>query len=173
MKTVYIGLGSNLGDSLELLQSSWSSLGKSGAINPVALSSPYRTRPVGMESANWFINAVGCLETSLSPVELLDVLLALEVYYGRKRSQAIAGYQDRTLDLDILLFGDMVLNSERLIIPHSQLQQRLFVLAPLVEIGAQVLHPVLKRRISSVFADLGGRSPEADCEKMSWPDSIK
>ncbi len=131
-----IGLGSNLGQSRTLLKEAWQSLGQHPEVNLQTLSSPYRTRPVGMESSHWFINAVGRLHTTLPPETLLDLLLETEQKFGRVRYPELEGYQDRTLDLDLLLFADSIIQSERLILPHPAMHERLFVLIPLAEIGA-------------------------------------
>ncbi len=130
----YIGLGSNLGDSLEIIQASWKLLDQCSGVACRQISSPYRTKPVGMRTDNWFINAVGLVMTSLSPLELLAQLLALEKRFGRKRPQDVQGYQDRFLDLDLLLYDALVVQTPVLILPHPRMTQRLFVLKPLAEI---------------------------------------
>lgn len=141
MTTAYIGLGSNLGDGLLTLQKAWAEIGSRAGIVLRALSSPYLSAPVGMESENWFTNGVGRLETSLSAHDLLKVLLAVESSFGRRRDAAVPGYQDRTLDLDLIYFGKTVIDSEHLTLPHPFLGQRLFVLQPLAEIGAEYVDP--------------------------------
>jgi len=134
MIKAYIGMGSNLGDGKKTLQDSWKNLGKYAGINCLNLSSPYLSAPVDMESQNWFTNAVGILATSLAPVELLRILLAVEAEFGRRRPDTDVGYQDRSLDLDLLYFGDIIMDSEELILPHPHVPKRLFVLEPLAEL---------------------------------------
>ena len=140
MSLVFIGLGSNLGDGQALLKQAWQRLGQEKAILPLALSSPYLTEPVGMVSENWFTNAVGVLETSLSAHELLSLLLATEASMGRDRRQG----QDRPIDLDILYYDEQVMADADLTIPHPGISQRLFVLAPLTELAPDHLHPQLQ-----------------------------
>ena len=131
---VWLGLGSNLGDSRRILQQAWQQLGAEAGISTLTLSAPYASDPVGMESENRFLNAVGILETDLDPDALLSLLQHVEKGFGRDQKTGGDGYQDRLLDLDILYFGDHVLNSGKLLVPHPHIAGRLFVLAPLVEI---------------------------------------
>ncbi|WPD23504.1 MAG: 2-amino-4-hydroxy-6-hydroxymethyldihydropteridine diphosphokinase [Candidatus Electrothrix scaldis] len=168
--SAYIGLGSNLGNSRSLLQEAWQALDQHPEVTIQTLSSPYRTQPVGMESEHWFINAVGCLHTRLSPEKLLDLLLATEHKFGRIRHPELEGYQDRTLDLDLLLYEDLVLENSRLILPHPALHERLFVLVPLSEIGARVEHPRLKKSIAELLAEQETRSGREGIEQSSWQE---
>ena len=137
MALAFIGLGSNLGDGRTNLKEAWQRLGKTKGITPLALSSPYETAPVGMESTQWFTNAAGAIDTKTSPAELLAILLAIEKALGRDRSKG----EDRTVDLDLLLYDDLEQSSEELEIPHPEMEQRLFVLAPLEELAPDHLHP--------------------------------
>lgn len=138
----YIGLGSNLGDGLKTLKAAWQAIDEIEQTMIVTLSHPYRSAPVGMASSNWFTNAIGMVETSLAAGHLLDHLLAIESRFGRRRNKDIEGYQDRSLDLDIIYCGDMVINSEKLVLPHPCLASRLFVLEPLSEIAPHFCDPV-------------------------------
>lgn len=165
--SAYIGLGSNLGNSRLLLLEAWQSLSQHPKVTPKLLSSPYRTQPVGMESEHWFVNAVGCLETVLSPEQLLELLLATEHQFGRVRHPELAGYQDRTLDLDLLLYDDMTIQTDRLTLPHPAMHERLFVLTPLAEIGAHKVHPVLKNTTAELLTEQKDKGGEA-IEKISW-----
>jgi 2-amino-4-hydroxy-6-hydroxymethyldihydropteridine diphosphokinase len=117
LTVAYIGLGSNLGDSLHTLRQAWQVLGREPGIRPDRLSSPYRTRPIGMASGNWFVNAAGSLLTHLDPEELLATLLRVEIRFGRRRDPAAKGYHDREIDLDLLLYGDCILSDRRLTLP--------------------------------------------------------
>jgi 2-amino-4-hydroxy-6-hydroxymethyldihydropteridine diphosphokinase len=130
----HIGLGSNLGDSRAILKEAWETLGTVEGIRLDGLSSPYMTAPVGMNSQHWFTNAVGRLEVLLSPLDLLKTLLAVEARFGRKRNIQAFGYQDRSLDLDLLYYGDLVMDIPELTIPHPRIGERLFVLAPFAEL---------------------------------------
>lgn len=172
MKTAYIGLGSNLGDSIQILQEAWNALGKHPGIELKDLSSPYRTEPVGMESQLWFINAVGALTTSLDPEDLLEVLLSVEKEFGRVRGSQSHEYQDRTLDLDLLLYEERIYQSENLVIPHPEIENRLFVLYPLSEIEPQLIHPVLQRSIKSLLDLLLKNQGQQIAQKVKWPHDL-
>jgi len=166
----FIGLGSNLGESRELLRAAWTALGERPGIVLHSLSSPYRTRPTGMDSPNWFINAAGMLRTTLGPDALLAVLHETEHRFGRIRSPDRQGYQDRTLDLDLLLLDGQVLRNGHLTLPHPALHQRMFVLAPLAEIAPQMEHPVLRKTIAQLLAELSPQADLDDIELVRWQD---
>ena len=154
MARAWIGLGSNLGDSRKTLLAAWQQLGSHNNIQTLRLSSLYSSQPVGMESENWFVNAVGELTTTLPPEQLLTELLAIEHDFGRRRDPSQPGYQDRTLDLDLLLYDDLVLQTARLTLPHPRLHERLFVLAPLAELTPDLVHPILKQRVERLYNQL-------------------
>lgn len=139
MALVFIGLGSNLGNGRQNLQLAWQRLGQAKGVTTLSLSSPYKTEPVGMSSEHWFTNAVGALETSLPAHELLAIMLDIEKAMGRDR----AAGRDRSVDLDILYYDDQIIQDADLEIPHPGISSRLFVLAPLVEIAPDHLHPGL------------------------------
>ena len=134
MVKAYIGLGSNVGNGKRTLQDAWKTVGEFEGVECLQLSSPYQSAPVDMESQNWFTNAVGVLATTLEPLGLLRILLGVETEFGRRRPENVSGYQDRSLDLDLLYFGDIVMDSEELVLPHPQIAERLFVLRPLTEL---------------------------------------
>lgn len=138
---VWVALGSNLGDSKNILWQAWRQLGKEETIEPVCLSHPYITEPVGMDSSNFFLNAVGILETALSPDSLLILLQRVETEFGRKRKTASKGYEDRLLDLDILYYDDCIMTSGNLVLPHPHIAERLFVLEPFAEIDPEHSDP--------------------------------
>lgn len=164
-----IGLGSNLGDSLEILQSAWRQLQEDPAIAAVALSSPYRSQPVDMVSANWFINAAALVRTTLTPHALLQVLQRIEVRCGRDRSGQSAGYQDRTLDLDLLWYDALIFYSEDLIIPHPRMRERLFVLEPFAEIMGERIHPLSGKSVRELLLDLRKKENNQIVERIRWP----
>lgn len=168
--TACIGLGSNLGDSLAILRSAWQLLQDHPAIEPLKLSSPYRTEPVGMVSDNWFANAAASLRTTLRPDDLLSALLEMEDTLGREREAGYLGYQDRTLDLDLLLYEERVIQSSRLTVPHPELHNRLFVLAPLAEIAGNHFHPSFGLTVNELLHILTGRSDNPVVEKGAWGD---
>lgn len=169
----YIGLGSNLGDGLAILADAWRVLGEDEGITAGELSSPYMTAPVDMASQHWFTNAVGWLETTLPPLELLKVLLAVEVRFGRERRDGSFGYQDRSLDLDLLYYGDIIMDTPELILPHPRIADRLFVLAPFAELAADFHDPLSGRTMAEMAkglrAELAGRSGQGqEIIKGSW-----
>lgn len=161
-RLAFIGLGSNLGDGAANLLAAWQRLGEVADITTLRLSSPYRTEPVGMVTDHWFTNAVGELATILAPEQLLDAMLGIEASMGRDRSRT----RDRAVDLDLLAYDDLVLETPRLIVPHPELANRLFVLAPLVELAPEWRHPVLGRTAKALMAGL--THPE-EVERLAWP----
>ena len=142
MVKVWLGLGSNLGNSQQILQNAWETLGQSPNVSLLALSSPYISAPVGMESENTFCNAVGLVDASLDPEALLALLQGIEKGFGREQKTGDTGYQDRLLDLDILRYGDLSISSIHLNLPHPELAFRLFVLLPLLEIDPRYVDPM-------------------------------
>lgn len=157
----FIGLGSNLGDGQDNLLAAWQRLGKVAGISLMRLSSPYRTAPVGLDTDHWFTNAVGEIATTLPPPELLAAMLAIETKLGRDRTQT----QDRPVDLDLLYYGDVMLNSPTLTVPHPRIAERLFVLAPLAELAPGHLHPLLGRTSLELCRQLGD---QAGVEQQEW-----
>ena len=146
---VYLSLGSNLGDRSANLRAAIERLGKAGAIRSV--SGFYETEPVEFRDQPWFLNCVVALETSDSPEALLQRALAIEQEMGRLRMKDKG---PRSIDIDILLFGDRVVEERGLKIPHPAMQQRRFVLEPLAEIAPEALHPQLRKTARELLADL-------------------
>lgn len=138
MTTAYIGLGSNLDDPVRHVETALAELDRLPHTRVVRRSSLHRTAPVGYADQPDFINAVAELETDLPPERLLDELQALEARHGRVRSFRNA---PRTLDLDLLLYGDLILETERLTVPHPRMRERAFVLEPLREIAPDLEIP--------------------------------
>jgi 2-amino-4-hydroxy-6-hydroxymethyldihydropteridine diphosphokinase len=138
MPLVYIGLGANLGDRKETIRAALDHL--AGAdISVLRVSALRETDPVGYEEQPRFLNGVAEVETALEPLELLDRLLAVERELGRTREGPRFG--PRTIDLDLLLYGDLVLRHPRLTIPHPRLAERGFVLEPLAELDPDLVVP--------------------------------
>ncbi len=127
----YVGLGANLGDAVRTVQSALGALGARPGVELVQASSLYRTQPLHAGGPD-FINAVAELRTTLSAPALLDVLLGVEAAHGRERPYRNA---PRTLDLDLLLYGEARIDGPRLTVPHPRLRERAFVLVPLAEIA--------------------------------------
>ncbi|MGD1909014.1 MAG: 2-amino-4-hydroxy-6-hydroxymethyldihydropteridine diphosphokinase [Leptolyngbyaceae cyanobacterium] len=133
-----IALGSNLGDSAAILQGAITALRNHPHIRVTAVSDWYETAPVGPPQPN-YLNGCALLETDLAPEELLRVMLAIETQFGRQRRER---WGPRHLDLDLLFFGDVVMTTPTLQIPHPHLQERAFVLVPLAEIAPTWQDPI-------------------------------
>ncbi|NWG31962.1 MAG: 2-amino-4-hydroxy-6-hydroxymethyldihydropteridine diphosphokinase [Rhodocyclaceae bacterium] len=134
----YVALGANLGDPVKTVRAALAALREMPDARLLASSSLYRTAPVGLKHQPDFINAVAMIESALPPLELLANLFAIEARFGRVRSVRNA---PRTLDLDLLLCGDLVLDSPELTLPHPRMTERAFVLAPLAEIAPTLTIP--------------------------------
>lgn len=145
----YLSLGSNLGDREGNLRQAMQRLGRIGPLR--AVSSIYATEPVELTDQPEFLNCAVVLETTFPPQDLMQQLLAIERAMGRKRVQKKG---PRTIDLDILLFGDLLVNTPELTIPHPAMQHRRFVLEPLAEIAPQLHHPVLKKTMVQLLKEL-------------------
>jgi 2-amino-4-hydroxy-6-hydroxymethyldihydropteridine diphosphokinase len=134
----YVALGSNLGNPMQTVEEAIDAMAALRGSLLKAISSLYRTAPVGLKHQPDFINAVVALDTRLSPRELLDELFAVEARFGRERSVKNA---PRTLDLDLLLYGDTIMDDPALTLPHPRMHERAFVLAPLTEIAPALVIP--------------------------------
>lgn len=157
MALVFIGFGSNLGDGRQLVESAWNRLSALERLVPVQLSSLYVTQAVDMVSQLPFTNAVGMAETDLSPIELLHRLQAVEREHGRRRDGSGGGYQDRSLDLDLLYYDRLVCATPELTVPHPRITGRLFVLVPLAEIAPDFRDPVTGRTAGEMRGHLESR----------------
>jgi 2-amino-4-hydroxy-6-hydroxymethyldihydropteridine diphosphokinase len=129
----YVGLGSNLGDRESTIRSAVAELRAAAGVEVVAVSTLIDTEPVGLVDQPRFLNGVAALETVLPAAALLELLLAVEGHFGRDRA-AVPAQGPRTLDLDLLLYGDAEIDEPGLRIPHPRLHERAFVLGPLVEL---------------------------------------
>jgi 2-amino-4-hydroxy-6-hydroxymethyldihydropteridine diphosphokinase len=138
----YLSLGSNVGDRETQLRDAQTRLAAAGRV--VAVSSLYETEPVEFTEQPWFLNCAVALETSKTPQQLMAAILRIEEEMGRRRVQKKG---PRSIDIDILLFDNVIVDSKELTIPHPAMHQRRFVLEPLVEIAPNILHPVLKKTI--------------------------
>lgn len=150
MGTAFIALGANLGDCLATLREAVRRLGELGTVD--AVSSIYETDPVGYADQPAFLNAVVRLHTELGPEPLLAALLRIEADLGRVRAFPNA---PRTVDLDLLLFDDLVLATPDLTLPHPRLHERAFVLVPLAEIAPDARHPARRRLVADLLRELG------------------
>lgn len=159
MARVHLGLGANLGDRLATLRAALASLEQLGRV--VARSSVWETEAIGPPPD--YLNAVVELETALEPAPLLEALLGIEEQNGRVRTGKDA---PRTLDLDVLLWGDRIVEHEQLRVPHPRLAERSFVLEPLAEVAPEAIHPTLHRTVEELRARL---SPSKRARRLAEP----
>ena len=152
MRTVYIGIGSNLGDPYENCIRAVEIIREHPFCEIESLSPFYRTAPVGVEGENWFINAVLSINTSLSSAQLIDMLLEIEIKMGRVRSGI--RWESRIIDLDILLIGNEIINDKNLTVPHPRMHTRRFVMAPLVDIAPELVHPVQGKSMADILNEI-------------------
>lgn len=156
MVPVYIGFGSNLGDRENHIISALHLLSCSPRLDVLKLSSLYETEPADGVGGAWFLNGAAKVATDLQPTELLTLLQSIEVQLGRSRGTRRG---PRTIDLDILLYGDHVVRGPDLTIPHPKMAQRSFVLVPLIEIEPSAVHPVQGRPLRNLLSEI--ESPTA------------
>ena len=159
MTRSYVGLGSNLGDREAFLVGARAALAATGGISVAAASRLYETEPVGPPQGR-YLNAALALETALAPHVLLALLLGLEQAAGRRRGPVRNA--PRTLDLDLLLHGETCLETPELSLPHPRLHERAFVLVPLAEIAADLVHPRLGLRVRDLAERVQG-------DVQPWP----
>lgn len=159
MAILYVGLGSNQGErgwlmsrALDLLEE------RIGRI--IGRSALYETEPWGFTSEYPFLNAVAALETGLKPFDVLRITQQIEIELGRKQKSRDGGYADRTMDIDLLFYDDLCLDSPILVLPHPLMHLRDFVLRPMVDLAPDFRHPVLQRTMSDLLQELERTSGE-------------
>ncbi len=154
MARVFISLGSNMGDRLSNIQQAVSSLSMHSQINLIKTSSFYETEPWGNKNQDWFLNAAIALDTDLSCKELLEYCQNIEVQLGRVRNQK-EKWSQRAIDIDILMYDDKIIPlGDELTVPHPLMHLRAFVLVPMLEVKADLVHPVFKKTISELYDEL-------------------
>tara|TARA_B100000470_G_C19729170_1_gene363762 strand:+ start:508 stop:996 length:489 start_codon:yes stop_codon:yes gene_type:complete len=139
MHTVYLGLGANLNAPRKQINAAVAALKALNDVEFVCVSHDYASKPMGPQDQPDYVNAVACVKTALKPEQLLDITQAIELKHGRVRKEERWG--PRTLDIDILLFGNDVINTPRLTVPHYGLTEREFVVYPLLEIAPTLVLP--------------------------------
>ena len=144
----YIGVGSNLGDRQEAIQQAKQKLSSIEDIQFIRSAAVYETEPVGGPEQGLFLNTVWEIETDLSAHQLMEALSKVESSLGRQRNKKNG---PRTIDLDLLLYGDEVIHEKELIVPHPRLHERWFVLKPLWDLRSDYVHPILKKSICELL----------------------
>ena len=150
--TAYISVGSNLGHKLDNCRAGIAALTDSAHVRLVRQSLVYQTEPVDYLDQDWFVNYVVKIRTDLGPLDLLEILQSIERSAGRVRDSVRFG--PRVLDLDILLFDDLVLDDSNITIPHPRMHKRRFVLRPICDIDPDINHPVLQQSMLTLLANL-------------------
>ena len=157
----YIGLGSNTGDRVGYVQQAMQLFKDVPRIKVVECSSLYETQPHGLERAPWFVNAVAAIETNLSAQELLDICKDIETRLNQlpntrpdDRNKNTFSGRARIIDLDILFFGDQIVETEGIRIPHPTIDQKAYALVPLLEIAPDLVHPKFKKTVTQLHEEL-------------------
>ena len=153
LNIVYLSIGSNVGDKLANCRNGIRELCRPGISTLKGQSRFYRTEPVDYEDQDWFINGVVKIETCLDPHDLFKRLKQIESNAGRTDYSVRFG--PRVLDLDILIFDDLIMDTDYLVIPHPRMHKRRFVLQPFCDIDSRLKHPVLKKNMKDLLEDLG------------------
>jgi 2-amino-4-hydroxy-6-hydroxymethyldihydropteridine diphosphokinase len=147
----YLGIGANLGDKLGNCLKAIELIHAIEGCAVERISSFYRTEPLGVENQEWYVNAALCVTAEIGAPQLLAELQNIEAGIGRERKER---WEARPIDLDILLFGQAIIEGERLTVPHPWLHMRRFVLVPLVELSPQLVHPVLRKTMAQLLENI-------------------
>lgn len=148
MTIVFLGLGSNIGDKEEHINKALTLISEFNEVKKI--SHIYLTEPVGNINQEWFLNCIVEIETEIDPKKLLSSIKSIERKLGRTKAVKNG---PRIIDIDILFYGDFVVKTKNLVIPHPLIQERLFVLQPMMDINPDFVHPVLKKSIRELYED--------------------
>ena len=150
MADIYLGLGTNLGDKEQNLCQAINHIQERiGKV--VSQSAFYSTAPWGFASNHSFLNAAILVNSSFSPFEILEISKRIEYEMGRIHKSENGVYSDRIIDIDLLLYDDLILDAPELRLPHPLMHERKFVMEPLVEIASEIIHPILKRAMRDIY----------------------
>ncbi len=153
MARVFLSLGSNMGDRAANISQAVSLLSISDKVKVIKTSSFYETEPWGNKSQHWFVNAAVALDTDYSPEELLNYCQSIEYKMGRIRKEN-EHWGQRTIDIDILMYDNQIIKKDDITIPHPLMHLRAFVLVPMLEVKADLIHPVFNKTISELHDEL-------------------
>ncbi|MAG16628.1 MAG: 2-amino-4-hydroxy-6-hydroxymethyldihydropteridine diphosphokinase [Phycisphaerae bacterium] len=166
MPHAFIGIGTNVGDRHAMIELAKEHLSQLDGSRPARFSGVYETDPVGPIAQGAFLNAAAELDTPLEPLDLLEALRAIEGYAGRKPADRRVRWGPRCLDLDIILYGDSIISTDQLVIPHPMMHERWFVLKPIADLDAGAVHPLLQMTVGELlqYIEQGGniKSPNGD-----------
>lgn len=151
MKKAYIGIGSNIGDPRRNCREATDRIGRIDGCKIISVSGLYLTQPVGVSGQDWYINRAVSVSTGMKAHDLLRILSGMEQDMGRVRT---VKWGPRIIDLDILLFGQDVINDSILRVPHPMMHLRRFVMAPMAELAPDLMHPVLGKTMAELFREI-------------------
>lgn len=155
MPTLYLSLGTNLGDRQSNLKTALSLVSdKVGTV--ISQSGVFETEPWGYKSNNAFLNQAAAVMTELTPPEALEAIETIEKNMGRNNKSKEGDYADRIIDIDLIMYDDLVIETPTLKIPHPLMQQRRFVLEPLAEFASDMIHPLLKKSVGELLEESCG-----------------
>lgn len=153
MTTAYLSIGSNIGERLKFIEQAVSFLGLCEEIEVVQTSALYETEPWGVKDQNWFLNVAVEINTTLSPQDLLVKCNQIESTLGRNRDVE-KRWGERTVDIDIIFYGKQIINTDILVVPHTRMHERAFVLVPMLEIAPEFVHPIFNKSMVDLYESL-------------------
>ena len=153
MTTAYLSIGSNIGERQKFIEQAVSFLGLCEEIEVVQTSALYETEPWGVKDQNWFLNVAVEINTTLSPQDLLVKCNQIESTLGRNRDVE-KRWGERTVDIDIIFYGTQIINTDILVVPHTRMHERAFVLVPMLEITPEFVHPIFNKSMVDLYESL-------------------